>query len=187
MWDAASVHAYSHIGHWIPGNIYEPWKSGMKLIAPLILQVPECIAAFPWAFQHLHVQSIMIISFWVLLLHGRNKNRWRALFIECLLNVTYEDHFAYCSAKGIGLINQWLAQHTMKQARKKLFENGGADFAQGPPPTSKVAQLRKSWKSWFGGGGGGGGTPTLFFFRLKEFGSIFQTPGRGIFVHHQPL
>ena len=59
-------------------------------------------------------------------------------------------------------------------------EGGGTYrvFFIGPPPASKVAQvqLRKLMMS-----GGGGGT---FFFLLQHFGSIFQTRGRGILVHH---
>ena len=36
-------------------------------------------------------------------------------------------------------------------------------------------------------GGGGGGRLLSLFFLLKNFGSIFQTRGRGILLHHQPL
>ena len=50
------------------------------------------------------------------------------------------------------------------QARKKFFENGGADFAPGPfaailfiGPHHQPPKSRKSWKSWWAGGGGGGG------------------------------
>ena len=52
---------------------------------------------------------------------------------------------------------------TYRQARKKHFENGGADFAQGPPPASKVAQVRKKLMSRGGGGGGGGGLRHFFY------------------------
>ena len=67
------------------------------------------------------------------------------------------------------------------QAHKKLFENGGADFIL----HNFRHQPQKSCKSWWGGGGGGGlQQGWCFFFRPQNF---FQTRGRGIFVHHQPL
>ena len=42
-------------------------------------------------------------------------------------------------------------------ARKKLFENGGADFAQGPLPACRASPEKLM------SGVGGGWTPTLFF------------------------
>ena len=70
-----------------------------------------------------------------------------------------------------------------EQARKKLFEKGGADFAPGPyavfffftgpPPASKIAQVLKKLMS----GGGGGGTPILV--------SLGQFSRHGVGFHFQ--
>ena len=68
---------------------------------------------------------------------------------------------------------------------RSFLKRGGADFAPGPYAASKVAQVLKKLMSR--GGGGGGDSDTFFLLLLKNVGSIFQTRGRGIFVHHQPL
>ena len=89
------------------------------------------------------------------------------LFLKC-----------YLSNSPIGVINP---NQTMGGG------GGGGDthfFVIIPPPASKVAKLRKSWKSWWAEDGD---SDTFFFILLKNFGSIFQTRGRGILVHHQPL
>ena len=59
-----------------------------------------------------------------------------------------------------------------------LTLHAGRDAA---PTLKKVAER--------GGGGGGGGLRHLFFFfqKKKKKLSIFQTRGRGIHVHHEPL
>ena len=48
---------------------------------------------------------------------------------------------------------------------------------------------RQAWKRSMsgGGGGGGGGGDSGAFFYFNIFGSISQTQGKGILVHHQPL
>ena len=65
----------------------------------------------------------------------------------------------------VSYVNESLRTPEGLQARKKLFENGGADFAQGPPPCTNVAQVLKKLMS---GGGGGGGTPTRFIYPSKK-------------------
>ena len=59
------------------------------------------------------------------------------------------------------------------QARKKLFEKRGADFAPGPYTvifffrSAASLESRASPEKADGRGGGGGGTLTLFFSFLK--------------------
>ena len=64
--------------------------------------------------------------------------------------------------------------NTKIHGRKSLLQGHIASLAPG---------LKKSLSG--GWGGGGGGDPILFPFVI--FGSIFQTQGRRILVHYQPL
>ena len=75
----------------------------------------------------------------ILVLKTENKVIYNQSNLNCK---TFFEEFIWTRS----LANEYYTKNVfiwVKQARKKLFENGGADFAQGPPPASKVAQARK--------------------------------------------